>query len=197
MWQARFRGGFVTHRPDRGARMSDIARHVGVSRAAVSFVLNNRRDARVSDDTRQRIRRAARELGYRPNAGARALAARRSGLLGMVTELVTSSFGPEAVMGAQDQAWSAGRFLMIAASEGRPEMEAQAVERLLEQRVEGLIFASGRHQAVTVPSAAYEVPTVLLHCFDAEGRLPTVLPDEVGGGYAGTRRLLDAGHRRI
>ena len=186
----------VTKRPGQGARMEDIARHVGVSRAAVSFVLNNRRDARVSDDTRQRILQAAHDLGYRPNAGARALAARRSGLLGMVTEVVTSSFGPDTVRGAQDQAWSTGMFLMIAASEGHPEMEALAVERLLEQRVEGLIFASGSHQAVTVPTTG-ELPTVLLHCFDADRRLPAVLPDEEGGGYAGTRRLLDAGHRRI
>jgi LacI family transcriptional regulator len=189
--------GVVTKGSDRGARMEDIARHVGVSRAAVSFVLNNRRDTRVSDETRQRILEAARDLGYRPNAGARALAARRSGLLGMVTEVVTSSFGPEAVRGAQDQAWSTGMFLMIAASEGRREMEARAVERLLEQRVEGLIFASGRHQAVSVPAAAYEVPTVLLHCFDANHRLAAVVPDEEGGGYTGTRRLIDAGHHRI
>ena len=177
--------------------MEDIARRVGVSRAAVSFVLNNRRDTRVSAETRRRIIQAADDLGYRPNAGARALAARRSGLLGMVTEIVTSSFGPDAVRGAQDQAWNAGMFLMIAASEGRPEMEALAVERLLEQRVEGLIFASGAHQAVTVPAAASELPTVLLHCFDADQRLPAVLPDEEGGGYVATRRLLDAGHRRI
>ena len=184
-------------RTDRGARMEDIARHVGVSRAAVSFVLNNRRDARVSAETRQRILQAAQDLGYRPNAGARALAARRSGLLGMVTEVVTSSFGPEAVRGAQDQAWNTGMFLMIAASEGRPEMEARAVERLMEQRVEGLIFASGLHQGITVPAAALELPTVLLHCVDANRRLPAVLPNEEGGGYVGTRRLLDAGHRRI
>jgi LacI family transcriptional regulator len=177
--------------------MADIARRVGVSRAAVSFVLNDRPDARISDETRGRILAAARELGYRPNARARALAARKSGLIGMVTEIVTSSFGPEAVRGAQDRTWSAGMFLMIAASEGRPEMETAAVERLLEQRVEGLIFASGPHQAIVVPPAAAEVPTVLLHCFDPEGRLPAVVPDEVGGGFTATRRLLSAGHRRI
>ncbi|WP_344804266.1 LacI family DNA-binding transcriptional regulator [Microlunatus ginsengisoli] len=177
--------------------MADIARRVGVSRAAVSFVLNDRPDARISDETRERILQAASELGYRPNAGARALAARRSGLLGMVTEIVTSSFGPGAVRGAQDRAWGAGMFLMIAASEGRQELEVAAVERLLEQRVEGLIFASGPHEAVTVPPAAAEVPTVLLHCFDPDGALPAVIPDEQGGGYAATRRLLSAGHRRI
>jgi len=170
---------------------------VGVSRAAVSFVLNNRPDTRVSAETRRRIIQAVDDLGYRPNAGARALAARRSGLLGMVTEIVTSSFGPDTVRGAKDQAWNAGMLLTIAASEGRPEMEVLAVERLLEQRVEGLIFASGAHQAVTVPTAASERLTVLMHCFDADQRLPAVLPDEEGGGYIATRRLLDAGHQRI
>lgn len=180
-----------------GARMEDIARHVGVSRATVSFVLNDRAQARVSEATRERILRAARELGYRPNAQAQALAARRSGLLGMVTEIVTNSFAPGVLRGAQDAAWAAGMFLVIAATEGNPAMEAHAVERLLQQRVEGLIFASGAHQEVAVPPAASEVTSVLLHCFDADGRFPSVLPDEVGGGYLATRRLVQAGHQRI
>lgn len=184
-------------RPEHGARMADIARHVGVSRSSVSFVLNNRSDIAISQTTRDKILAAAHELGYRPNAAARALAAQRSSLLGLVTEIVTSSFGPDAVKGAQDQAWRDGMFLMIAATQGRVDLEQLAVERLLEQRVEGLVFASGPHKEVTVPAAAREVPVVLMHCFDATGQLPAVLPDEVGGGYLGTRRLLDAGHRRI
>ena len=57
--------------------MGDIAQRVGVSRTAVSFVRNNRDDGSVSPATRERILGAADELGYRPNAGARALAAKR------------------------------------------------------------------------------------------------------------------------
>ena len=180
-----------------GVRMDDIARRVGVSRAAVSFVLNNRPDASISEATRKKILDAAAELRYRPHAGARALAAQRSGLLGFLTEIVTSAFGPEMVRGAQEEAWREGKFLLIAATEGRPEFEEPAIERLLEQRVEGLIFASSWHTEVSLPRAAYDVPVVLAHCFDAERRLPAVLPDEVGGGYSATRRLLDAGHERI
>jgi LacI family transcriptional regulator len=182
---------------ERRARMDDIARHVGVSRSSVSFVLNDRSDIAISQATRDKILAAARELGYRPNAPARALAAQRSSLLGLVTEIVTNSFGPEAVKGAQDQAWRDGMFLMIAATQGRLDLEELAVERLMEQRVEGLIFASSAHKEVSVPAAAREVPIVLVHCFDVAGRLPAVLPDEEGGGYLGTRRLLDAGHHTI
>lgn len=177
--------------------MGDIARRVGVSRTAVSFVLNNRDDTSVSPATRERILRAAEELGYRPHAAARALAAQRSGLLGLVTEIVTSPFGMETVKGAQDRSWQDGKFLLIAATGGKPELEQMAIEKLLEQRVEGLIYASGFHREVTLPPIALDVPTVLVHCFDAQGRLPSIVPDEEAGGHSATRRLIDAGHRRI
>ena len=55
----------------RPVRMEDIAAKVGVSRTAVSFVLNNRADASISEVTRTRIIQVANELGYRPHAGAR------------------------------------------------------------------------------------------------------------------------------
>lgn len=181
----------------KAVRMGDIARRVGVSRTAVSFVLNNRDDTSVSPATRERVLRAAEELGYRPHAAARALAAQRSGLVGLVTEIVTSPFGMETVKGAQDRSWQEGKLLLIAATAGDPEHEQAAIEKLLEQRVEGLIYASGFHREVTLPAIAYDVPTVLVHCFDAHGRLPSVVPDEEGGGHSATRRLVEAGHRRI
>lgn len=181
----------------RQVRMEDVAARVGVSRTTVSFVLNERPDASISKATRMRILEAASELGYRPHAGARALAAQRSGLIGMVTEVVTTDFGPGTIRGAQDAAWHDGQFLLIAATEGRRELEEFAVERLMQQRVEGFIFAAGFHREVTPPQALYDLPAVLVHCFDPEGRLPSIVPDEKLGGYRATRRLIEAGHRRI
>jgi LacI family transcriptional regulator len=181
----------------RPVRMEDIAARVGVSRTAVSFVLNDRADASISDAIRAKIIQVANELGYRPHAGARALAAQRSGLIGMITEVITSPFGPGVIRGAQDAAWGAGKFLLIAATEGRRKLEEFAIDRLLQQRVEGLIYASGFHREVVLPAAMLELPTVLVHCFDAKGRRPAVVPDESLGGYRATRRLLEAGHRRI
>ena len=87
--------------------------------------------------------------------------------------------------------------LLIAASEGNPDLERQAIERLLEQRVEGLILATSVHTRTRLPSVIGDVPTVLVHAEDSDGRAPSVLPDERAGGLVATRRLLDAGHRRI
>ncbi|MFI8763878.1 LacI family DNA-binding transcriptional regulator [Streptomyces sp. R-07] len=177
--------------------MSDVARRAGVSRTAVSFVLNDRPGAAIPDETRRRILAAIDELGYRPNAGARALAAQRSEWYGLITEIVTAPFAVDVIKGAQDRAWLDRKFLLIAASEGDRAQEAAALDKLLEQRVEGLLYATTWHRAVTLPKAAREVPTVLVNCYDAEGELPSVVPDEIGGGHRAARRLVDAGHERI
>ena len=53
------------------------------------------------------------------------------------------------------------------------------------------------HTRTRLPSVIGDVPTVLVHAEDSDGRAPSVLPDERAGGLVATRRLLDAGHRRI
>ncbi len=187
----------------RGVTMKDVANHAGVSRTAVSFVLSNRENASISEETRTRINHAVQELGYRPNAGARALASRRSDWYGIVTEIVTAPFAVDIIKGAQDQAWLDRRFLLIAPSDqadavGPNEgLEDAATEKLLEQRVEGLLYAATFHRSVHVPESANEVPTVLINCFDADGKLPSIVPDERGGGRVAMERLLQAGHTRI
>lgn len=187
----------------RGVTMNDVAKHAGVSRTAVSFVLSNREKASISEETRERIKDAVQALGYRPNAGARALAAQRSDWYGIVTEIVTAPFAVDIIKGAQDQAWLERRFLLIAPSDQADAvgpnqgMENAAVEKLLEQRVEGLLYAATFHRAVQVPESANEVPTVLINCFDINGKLPSIVPDERGGGRVAIERLLQSGHRRI
>ncbi len=187
----------------RGVTMNDVAQHAGVSRTAVSFVLSNRQNASISEETRNRINAAVQALGYRPNAGARALASQRSDWYGIVTEIVTAPFAVDIIKGAQDQAWLDRRFLLIAPSDQADAagpnrgMEDAAVEKLLEQRVEGLLYAATYHRGVHVPESAREVPTVLINCFDADGTLPSIVPDERAGGRVAVERLLQAGHSRI
>ena len=68
----------------RRATSADVARRAGVSRATVSYVLNDRQDQTIPESTRQRVRAAAHELGYTPNAAARSLRAGRSQLVLLV-----------------------------------------------------------------------------------------------------------------
>ncbi|MGB8946375.1 MAG: LacI family DNA-binding transcriptional regulator [Streptomyces sp.] len=68
---------------------SDVARAAGVSRATVSYVLNNTEGGRVGEATRERVREAARQLGYVPHASARALRSGRSGIVLLTAPAVT------------------------------------------------------------------------------------------------------------
>lgn len=181
----------------RSITMKDVALHAGVSRTAVSLVLNGRDSVALADETRARVLAVAAELGYRPNAGARALANQRSDWYGLVTEIVTAPFAVDIIKGAQDRALIDEKYLLIASTDSDPAAETAAIERLLEQRVEGLLYAATWHREVTLPEIAREVPTVLVNCFDSEGRFPAVVPDERAGGRRATERLLSAGHRRI
>lgn len=177
--------------------MADVAKAAGVSRTTVSFVLNGRMESSIPESTRERINQAARELGYRPNAVARTLASKRSAWFGLVTEIATSPFATDVIKGAQQAAWRESNFLLVAPSEDDPGMEQLAVEKLLEQQVGGLIIATTWHREITVPENAKSVPCVLVNCFDADGEFPSIVPDEVGGGYTAAEILAEAGHTNI
>ena len=72
--------------------IADVARHAGVSSSTVSYVLSGKRA--ISEQTRLRVRSSVRELGYHPNAGARALAARRSHIIALMVPLRTDVYVP-------------------------------------------------------------------------------------------------------
>jgi LacI family transcriptional regulator len=175
-----------------------VARQAGVSATSVSFVLNDVPDVNIPLETRNRIRAAAAELGYRPNAAAKLLRTSRSHTIGFITdEIASTPFAVDIIRGAQDAAWEYGKVLIIVNTGRNEAIMASAIETMLERRVEGLIYAAMFHQVVDVRLPAPEVPVVLLDCVSADPSLASVVPDEVGGGYTATEVLLRAGHRRI
>ena len=177
--------------------MEDVARAAGVSRTTVSFVLNNRDGARIAPETRERVQQVAAALGYRPHGGARALASRRSALIGLVSEIVTSPFGAATIRGIQDTVRRAGYTLFIVPTSTEAAMDSEAFETLLKSRVEGIIYATGWNCRVRMPAQAREIPTVLVHCIDPVSGLPCVRPDEEQMGRLAAQALLEGHHRDI
>ena len=118
--------------------MADVAKAAGVSRTTVSFVLNNRDGARIPSQTRERVKQVAAELGYRPHGGARALASRRTSLIGLVSEIVTSPFAAATIRGIQDTVRAAGYTLFIVPTSTEATVDGEAFETLLKSRVEGM-----------------------------------------------------------
>lgn len=83
------------------ATLSDVAARAGVSVSAVSRVLSDAPETRVSDETRERIKRAARELDYRPNSAGRALRSARSNVVALVVPDLMNAIFIELVRGSK------------------------------------------------------------------------------------------------
>lgn len=178
--------------------MKDVAKLAGVSQTTVSFVVNNVEGANIPLETQARIFAAIEALGYRPNAMARQLRANRTQTIGFVSDVVaTTPFAGRIIQGAQDVAWEQGYLLLVVNTGGNQAVKQAAVDMLLERRVDGILYATMFHRVVTPPPQIREVPTVLLDCYVEDRSLPSVVPDEVKGGYVATKALLQKGHRRI
>src|SRR5436305_9570742 len=130
----------------RPAVMSDVGRLAGVSHQTVSRVVNG--SPHVRPETRQRVIAAMRELGYRPNSVARALATGRTNTLGVVS-FDTTLYGPASTLyGIETAAHEAGYFIIVASLKALNRSSvAEAVDRLRWHGVDGLLVISAVQDA--------------------------------------------------
>ena len=185
-------------RQKSGPTMHDVAAAAGVSQATVSLVLNSASGSRFSEDTRKRVRDAVDRLGYRTNAHAKVLREGVAGMVGFIGDSVaTSPFAGAIIEGAQQRAWEDGLLLLTVNTGGDKELEAASLDTMLSYKVAGVVYAAMYHRRLEVPEALAGVPSVVLNSQDRAGRIPSVAPDEVRGGYVATQRLLEAGHSRV
>ncbi len=181
--------------------MTDVGKLAGVSQSSVSLVLNGMTGARISEATRERVREAARALGYEPTRRKVPDDPRGRNLIAyLVDEISTTPHPPVTVGGAREAAWEAGCVLAVFATRGDRELEAASIDAALaDPALLGVVYSTIFTRQVALPErlGSAGVPVVLLNCHTQDRRHASVVPGEVAGGYAATDRLLRAGHRRI
>lgn len=183
---------------NRRPTAKDVAERAGVARSAVSMVVNGRDEGMVSPDRRARILEAARELGYTPSSVARSLRNQRTRTIGLVTdEIASGAYAGDIVLGATDAAMAAGYLLLTVDTHGDRDRELPAYQTLIDRQVDALVFAALGLRTYEPPEGLARQPAILANCFDPGGRIPGVVADEVAGGRAAARVLLDAGHRDV
>ncbi|MBT2536906.1 LacI family DNA-binding transcriptional regulator [Arthrobacter sp. ISL-69] len=185
---------------NRKATALDVAKLAGVSRSAVSLVLNGRGDGNVALESQQRIREAASALNYSPNKIALSLRNQQSRVIGIVSDhVVVSAFDGNIIGGADDVARSRGFVTVAMDTEFDAARDESAVETLLDRQVEGLMYVTEGLKRLEVPPGMLRVPSVLANCFDSAPApaLSHVIPDEVRGGREAANHLLELGHRDI
>lgn len=186
----------------RRPTMTDIAKLTGVSQSTVSLVLNNATSAKFSDATRNKVLKAAQDLGYRMTTreplDATVSAEEKNLIVYLADEISTSPHPVVNIDGARDTAFANGRMLAVYSTHGNAEIEQQVLDATLTNpNVLGVIYATVYTRKVSLPAALSKVPTVLLNCYTSDTELSSVVPAEVAGGHVATDYLLNAGHRRI
>lgn len=184
----------TSDRPRR-ARLRDVAERAGVSQTTVSLVLNDRPGSGISVETRDRVLRVAREMGYRPNLTARGLRTQVTRTIGLVSDqIVTDDYGGDLVRGSLVAALRRDHLLVVVESQRSPEVERRVVEDLLARQVDGIIVTTVTGGRIELP-AMLHARTVLLNCTSSHA-VPAILADELAGGRDAADALLRAGHRR-
>lgn len=182
----------------RKATSQDVADLAGVSRSAVSLVLNGRGAGNIAADKQALILEAARKLRYTPNAVALSLRSRRSSTIGVVTDAIaTTAFGGKLLQGAADAAVAEGYLLLVIDTQNDQQRESKAYETLQNRQVDGFLFAAMSLRPYDPPAAMRAVPSALANCFDPDDAAPAFIPDEVAGSRSVTQHLIDHGHRDI
>ena len=182
----------------RKATALDVAKRAGVSRSAVSLVLNGRAQGNVTAERQERVLRAAAELDYTPNSVAVSLRNQQTSTIGIITDdIVTSPFAGQLISGASRAALARGYMVLVVDSEHDASRESTAAQQLAHRQVDGIMYATGSLRDVSTPPTMRTLPAVLANCTDAASPLRSVIPAEVDGGRAAAQLLLDLGHRRI
>lgn len=170
----------------------DVARQAGVSQATVSLVLGGNPRARVSASTRERVVRAAGELGYRPNIVARALVQRKSYAIGVVVPDLSNPFFMDVVTGVQRVAAEAG--YAVLPGDVRETSPERHIDALRARQVDGLILDG--FGALALPEADLAGLKVVLVDEPSE-RFPGVASDAPEAGRLAAEHLLGLGHTRL
>ena len=179
----------------RRITLMDVAQRAGVSRTTASFVLSGRREMRISVDAQQRVMQAARELNYRPNLLARSLRTNMSQTIGLISDVIaTEAFAGESVRGSVATALLHHHLMFVGETEGDPEVEKQLVQAMLDRGVGGFVYGSMYTRAAHPSKLLRANPLVMMNCRSRSRGIPTVLPDERGGGRTAVEALLAAGH---
>lgn len=167
-----------------------------MSTATVSYVLNQKR--RVSQDIAARVQAAVAALNYIPSGTARKLKRGRSGIIGFVADNIANRCPSRVVQGLTAAAAIHGYSVLISDLHDAPETEPRALELLMREQVEGLVYCGfGTIEDQLIGIHRSGTPVVVVDKPPRGKILPSVLVDNARSTELALKHLLALGHRQI
>jgi len=178
----------------RRVTIVDVARHAGVSTAAVSKVLRNAYG--VSSAMQERVRGSMTELGYRPHAAARGMRG-KTYTIGVLLDSIRNPFFADILDGVQDEIGATDYQVLVGAAGFGAAEQARLADAMVDRRMDGLILIAPAIPKVDVVRTAASTPTVVVGHHDRGAEFDTVVDDDAAGARLVVDHLADLGHRRI
>jgi LacI family transcriptional regulator len=183
----------------------DVAEQAGVSPSTVSRVLSEARtEIAISDETRQRVERIARNIGYRPHPAARSLTGKRTGLIGLIVREIGDPFFAQLIDTIGRAAKEHDYDIVLGNAMRDPRNALALGERMLDLRYcDGILLCGDLRESPDIPTlgtmvqADYPLVSVSRGGNELVRDTPSVGTDNVKGVHLALDHLLKLGHRRI
>lgn len=183
-------------RPLQAPTLQDVARHANVSTATVSRCLNT--PDRVLEKTRERVMAAVEALGYAPNFGAQALAAKRTNTFGAIIPTMENAIFARGLQAFQEELGRHGVTLLAASSSYDPALEATQIRTLVARGADALLLIGhDRDPEVYRFLDQRGIPFVVAWAFDRDAAQLSIGFDNRSAMRALTSEVLSLGHRRL
>lgn len=176
----------------------DIAKKLNISASTVSRALND--NPIISASTRKRIKKAAKEMGYRPNSMAANFRTKRTHTIGVIVPLINRHFFSSVISGIEEVAYNQGYTVAISQSNDNLNKESKIAQTLFANRVDGLIISIGMETTKYDHLKLFTERNIPLVFFDRivdEIKAPKIVVDDFGGALKLTRHLIEQGARKI
>ncbi|MDB5614236.1 MAG: LacI family transcriptional regulator [Devosia sp.] len=176
-------------------RIYDVALAAGVSVATASKALND--TGRMAPETRDRVKRAAVELGFRPNAMARGLLSKRSFTVGLLTNDTYGRFTLPLMAGISEALVDHGVSVFLCTIEDDPTLAKIHVDAMLDKQVDGII-ASGKRIDRRLPVDMTHLPVPVVYAFtDGPDDSVRFVSDDAQGSRDAAQWMIGLGRKRL
>ena len=174
----------------------DVAKQAGVSLGTASRAMNAAPG--VMESTRRLVQQTAREMGYQPNAAARALRSRSSRLIGCLFSDLENPLYMRLFNSLQDKWAEAGFVTLMTSSSGRLDRELRAIETFAERGLDAIVIAPGHEQDPDLLALLQTFPApIFVVDRDTPVEADRLLFDHLGAMTLAVDHLVGLGHRRI
>lgn len=177
----------------------DIAKELNITGATVSRALNN--NSKISDDTRELVKKMAVKMNYKPNRLALALKSGKSNSVGVIVPHVNRNFFSSIIRGIEEELYPHGYHVIISQTYNNEKREVENITALLNAQADGIFMSisniSKENEFVIDFVLKNNVPLIFFDRKKEMKNVSSVTIDDFNGGYIATKHLIEQGCKKI